>query len=330
MGGPSGGRVWVTGQRIGGVAVMFVRGGTAVADPIVDPSGGCRARRRRAGPAVLLASGLALSACSGLSPSQIAVNLVVVAPDVGANITPAERDEIVAQHNLFRAEVRQPPLTWDSAIAAGAQQWAEAKQADGTFAHSPNDSRTGLGENLAGGEVKDATIRLADGERELYQAKPQMVDQPPGNWTAWGHYSQIVWSSTARVGCGFAPPGKLAFGLVVCRYGPPGNFSGQFPYPPDTVLVPEPGLKPVVPQPGTPPSEPPATAPPADTPADTLPPVDAPPADAPPADAPPADAPPADAPPVDAPPADAPPADAPPADAPPADAPPADAPPADR
>ena len=54
-----------------------------------------------------------------------------------------------------------------------------------------------------------------------------MVDQPPGNWTAWGHYSQIVWGSTARVGCGFAPPGKLAFGLVVCRYGPPGNFSGQ-------------------------------------------------------------------------------------------------------
>jgi hypothetical protein len=309
--------VRVAWQRIGGAAATLVHGGTAVADPLVDPFASRRARRwRRAGSAALIASALALSACSALSPNQIAVNLVG-APEVGANITPAERDQIVAQHNLFRAEVRQPPLTWDPAIATGAQQWAEAKQADGIFAHSPNDSRPGLGENLAGGEVKDATIRLADGERELYQANPQMVDQPPGNWTAWGHYSQIVWSSTARVGCGFAPPGKLAFGLVVCRYGPPGNFSGQFPYPPDTVLVAQPGLKPVVPQAETPPGEPPAADPPADTPpADTLPPVDATPADAPPAEAPPAEAPPADAPPAEAPPAEAPPADAPPADAP--------------
>jgi hypothetical protein len=272
-----------TRQRIGGAAVAFVPGGSAVAD----------ARRWRwVGSAVLLASGLALSACSALSSGQIAANLTATPAGVGANITPAERDELVAQHNLFRAEVRQPPLTWDPAIAAGAQEWADAKQADGAFAHSPNDSRPGLGENLAGGGVNDATIRLADGEREAYQANPQAVDEPPGNWTAWGHYSQIVWSSTERFGCGFAAPGKLAFGLVVCRYAPPGNFAGRFPYPLDTVLVPQPGLKPVVLQAGPPPAEPPAGAPP---------PADAPPADAPPADAPPADAPPGDAPPADEP-----------------------------
>lgn len=211
------------------------------------------------------------------------------APATGAQITTAERDEIVAQHNRFRAEVRQAPLTWDPAIAASAQRWAEAKQADGVFAHSPNGSRPGLGENLAGGDVKDATIRLAEGtpsERALYQANPQPVDQPPGNWMAWGHYSQIVWSSTTRVGCGFAPPGRLAFGLVVCQYGPPGNFNGQFPYPPDTVLVPQPGLNPVgapapAPPPGAPPAveAPPVVAPPAagTPPAGNPPPADVPP-----------------------------------------------------
>ncbi len=263
-------------------------------------------RWRRAGPAALLAAGLALSACAGFSPSRIAVNLTVT-PEVGANVTPAERDELLAQHNLFRAEVQQPSLTWDPAIAAGAQQWADAKQADGVFGHSPNDTRPGLGENLAGGEVEGATIRLTDGEREAYQVNPQAVDEPSGNWITWGHYSQIVWSDTQRVGCGFAPAGELAFGLVVCRYAPPGNFSGEFPYPPDTVLVPQSGLEPVVPQAGTPPGEPPADAPP-------------------PADVPPGDVPPGDVPPVDAPPADAPPADEPPADAPPPDEPPADEP----
>ncbi len=166
--------------------------------------------------------------------------------DTGSNITAAERDEILAQHNLFRAEVGQPPLVWDNAIAAGAQEWADAKQTDGKFEHSG----TNLGENLAGGEVKDATIRLATGvgvtppddERANYQTDPQPTGQEKKKV---GHYTQIVWSSTTNVGCGFAPANKLAFGLVVCRYSPPGNFQGQFPYPPGTALVPQPGLAPV-------------------------------------------------------------------------------------
>jgi pathogenesis-related protein 1 len=182
--------------------------------------------------------------------------LAVAAPgDTGSNISPAERDEILAQHNLYRAEVGQPPLAWDDTIAAGAQQWADAKQADGRFEHSD----TNLGENLAGGEVKDATIRLATGvgvtppddERASYQTDPQPTGQEKKKV---GHYTQIVWSSTTKLGCGFAPANQLAFGLVVCRYSPPGNFRGQFPYPPDTVLVPQPGLAPVnAPAGGTPP-----------------------------------------------------------------------------
>ena len=160
-------------------------------------------------------------------------------PDTGSNITAAERDEILAQHALFRAEVGEPPLVWDTTIAAGAQEWADAKEADGQFEHS---SGTGLGENLAGGEVKDATMRLGTDERINYQSDPQPTGQEKKTV---GHYTQIVWSSTTRVGCGFAPANKLAFGLVVCRYSPPGNFTGQFPYPVGTALIPQPGLAPV-------------------------------------------------------------------------------------
>jgi uncharacterized protein YkwD len=160
-------------------------------------------------------------------------------PDTGSTITPAQRDEILAQHALFRAEVGEPPLVWDNTIAAGAQEWADAKQADGQFEHS---SGTGLGENLAGGEVKDATMRLGTDERINYQSDPQPTGQEKKTV---GHYTQIVWSSTTRVGCGFAPANKLTFGLVVCRYAPPGNFSGQFPYPVATALIPQPGLAPV-------------------------------------------------------------------------------------
>ena len=192
--------------------------------------------------------GIARSSVRRIAGTTVAAVLaLVLAPavaaaapaDTGSNITPAERDEILAQHALFRAEVGEPPLVWDNTIAAGAQEWADAKQADGQFAHS---SGTGLGENLAGGEVKDATMRLGSDERINYQSDPQPTGQEKKTV---GHYTQIVWSSTTKVGCGFAPANKLAFGLVVCRYSPPGNFAGEYPYPVGTTLVPQPGLAPV-------------------------------------------------------------------------------------
>lgn len=201
----------------------------------------------------------------GLTPAVAAA----APPDTGSNITPAEREEILAQHALFRAEVGEPPLVWDNTIAAGAQEWADAKEADGQFEHS---SGTGLGENLAGGEVKDATMRLGADERINYQSDPQPTGQEKKTV---GHYTQIVWSSTTRVGCGFAPANKLAFGIVVCRYAPPGNFTDQFPYPVGTALIPQPGLAPVsgaaggIPAGGTPPADtggtPAGPTPPADT-----------------------------------------------------------------
>ena len=44
-----------------------------------------------------------------------------------------------------------------------------------------------------------------------------------------GHYTQLVWSSTERVGCG---KGVCGDGSVIwaCRYDPPGNWVGEWPY----------------------------------------------------------------------------------------------------
>ena len=54
-----------------------------------------------------------------------------------------------------------------------------------------------------------------------------------------GHYTQIIWKNTTKVGCGKAISKKLTFfnnikdvyfEWVVCRYNPPGNFVGEKPY----------------------------------------------------------------------------------------------------
>ena len=41
-----------------------------------------------------------------------------------------------------------------------------------------------------------------------------------------GHFTQVVWKSTTKVGCGFSTCGDND--LLVCNYSPAGNFAGQY------------------------------------------------------------------------------------------------------
>ena len=47
-----------------------------------------------------------------------------------------------------------------------------------------------------------------------------------------GHYTQIVWATTAQVGC--AMKDQTACGgsgtIIICNYAPGGNYYGQLPY----------------------------------------------------------------------------------------------------
>ena len=45
-----------------------------------------------------------------------------------------------------------------------------------------------------------------------------------------GHYTQIVWHSTTRVGCGAAVSNDGMEYFISCNYGPAGNIIGQKPY----------------------------------------------------------------------------------------------------
>jgi hypothetical protein len=47
-----------------------------------------------------------------------------------------------------------------------------------------------------------------------------------------GHYTQVVWRNTERVGCGYSTCQAQGFNFEVwvCNYDPPGNFIGQAPY----------------------------------------------------------------------------------------------------
>lgn len=120
----------------------------------------------------------------------------------------------------MRRECKQSDLVYDSNLAKQAARYA----AKCIWAHSAQNERPGSGENLAMGSHGGYTPgQLAQGwadEKSLYS---QGSDFSSGS----GHYTQMVWKDTKRVGCALNT--KCSFGdFLVCQYQPQGNYLGQF------------------------------------------------------------------------------------------------------
>jgi hypothetical protein len=131
-----------------------------------------------------------------------------------------------------------PPLGWSAAAAAIAQAWANRC----VYQHNGDRGADGTprGENIAAtapGGRADATPGYVVG---LWASEwPDYAHA--GNTCAagkvCGHYTQLVWRGTARVGCARAScavnspfQGFSTWDFFVCDYEPPGNWSGERPY----------------------------------------------------------------------------------------------------
>lgn len=136
---------------------------------------------------------------------------------------------LLAIHNRERAATGARPLVWDSGLAAAAASYGPALERLGRLAHSPAQERRGQGENLWMG-TRDAYAldEMAEGwaaEKSLLRpgAFPQVSRS--GNWSDVGHYTQMIWKGTTRVGCAVHKARKWDF--LICRYSPQGNVVGQ-------------------------------------------------------------------------------------------------------
>ena len=116
--------------------------------------------------------------------------------------------------------------------AAQALEYARDLARTGRFEHSPSSTRQGQGENLWAGTPSAFTFEQMSGawidEKRFYQHARFPFVSTTGNWQDVGHYTQIIWRDTTRLGCGLATGSGRDY--LVCRYAPPGNVSGQFPY----------------------------------------------------------------------------------------------------
>jgi uncharacterized protein YkwD len=132
------------------------------------------------------------------------------------------RKAMLAAHNAQRAKHCAPPLAWSEDLAHVAQGWASRLARRGCpLEHS--DTR--YGENLAAGTR--GGFRPEDYVDLWYREVDKYRFRRGGFSMATGHFTQLVWRSTRRVGCALSAC-ENGLEVLVCNYDPPGNVETLF------------------------------------------------------------------------------------------------------
>lgn len=150
-----------------------------------------------------------------------------------------DRDAILTAHNNARKNDVPgntggplPNLAWDDALATASQTYANtlARTKCGDIDHDPN--RGDVGENLYTSGTTDASAPPGSGANAVASWVAEKADYTyesntcaPGK--VCGHFTQVVWRDTTKVGCGRATctAEDMINTVWVCRYSPTGNMN---------------------------------------------------------------------------------------------------------
>jgi uncharacterized protein YkwD len=151
----------------------------------------------------------------------------------------AEKTALTAQqqtwldtHNAERARMGVAPLRWDTELERDARSWATSLANTRSFEHAPQrGDETDQGENLwmgtKNGYRSEEMVGAWIAEKRDYRSGIFPSVSKTGNWKDVGHYVQLIWHNTNRVGCAAAEGGGDEY--LVCRYFPAGNWEGEDP-----------------------------------------------------------------------------------------------------
>ena len=136
---------------------------------------------------------------------------------------------LVRAQNIEREKFGVPGLGWDPMLSAAAADYARELAATDKWGHSAPSQRPGQGENLWRGSRSAFTLEqmVADWVVEKAVFRPGTFPNvsATGRFEDVGHYTQIIWPDTRRVGC--AVRSSAAYDYLVCRYSGPGNVIGH-------------------------------------------------------------------------------------------------------
>ncbi|XP_066528098.1 peptidase inhibitor 16 [Hoplias malabaricus] len=155
---------------------------------------------------------------------------------VNSQLSEDQKRQILQSHNIYRSQVNPPAadmisLVWGEELSLV----AKAYSAKCIWDHNPDLQKNEMGENLF---ISTGAFKL---EKALSDWFEERTDYDYDNNTCpedkmCGHYTQMVWAKTTRVGCEVhfcQTVESLDFknaSLLVCNYSPAGNVIGLKPY----------------------------------------------------------------------------------------------------
>lgn len=130
--------------------------------------------------------------------------------------------EMLNAHNDIRTAAKLPALEWSSGLAAISQKWANALMAQNRTAHN---AKSPYGENILVTGLGSAPASVVSEWASESQDYTYHTNTCYGDC---GHYTQLVWRGTRKVGCAVARNARRE--IWVCSYDPPGNVKGERPF----------------------------------------------------------------------------------------------------
>eukprot|EP00756_Hemistasia_phaeocysticola_P015249 Hpha_TRINITY_DN15395_c0_g6::TRINITY_DN15395_c0_g6_i1::g.89760::m.89760 len=150
------------------------------------------------------------------------------------DLSAAQQNDIVAQHNFVRAYHGACPLQWSDAIAQNVADTAMSSWSSCNMEHTPNSRAstspggfTSLGENLA----SQSSMYYANNHPVALRSMAWYLEEYDWDYAssktkagggATGHFTQVVWKGTTHIGCKMwqcdYQYGKKV--MMACQYGP--------------------------------------------------------------------------------------------------------------
>ncbi|XP_065190894.1 peptidase inhibitor 16-like [Sycon ciliatum] len=188
----------------------------------------------------------------GLATVLVGLAVCAVLPRCAQSVfTQSQKDAMLNAHNNARSIASPTPctplpaMTWNTVLANVAQAYADRciYEHNGARTSDTNGAFSYVGENLyiSTNTPSDPAVSVTSWDSEKEDYDYDTLTCAPGK--VCGHYTQIVWNSSQQLGCGAKlcdaantksyPFDKSKFSkgyIVVCNYGPGGNYRGQKAY----------------------------------------------------------------------------------------------------
>jgi pathogenesis-related protein 1 len=152
-----------------------------------------------------------------------------------------DRAAFISAHSKWRGDAGvKEKLAYSRELETSAQAWADKLKQDNQCKMQHSEPEGKYGENL----YWASALKWSDGRLEMQKITPRHVVDNWGSEKAdydyaknsckpgkmCGHYTQVVWRDTRKVGCAVAVCADTKQQIWVCQYQPAGNWVGKKPY----------------------------------------------------------------------------------------------------